>query len=94
MHNERVLSTIPAGKLLLLRTDQISERAFAVASFAGLPIGAVRRERSRAFQNPQKLGLLQKLDPNHLHSKVELHCKPLMDRFFPDIQIGENKADQ
>jgi hypothetical protein len=86
LHNSEVLAKVPAERLLIVRTDQIRNRAFEIADFAGLPRRAVRLERTRQFQNPSKQELICKLDRDFLEAKVQMHCRPLMTRFFPEIK--------
>ena len=70
-HNEKVLSSVPPQQLLVVRTDEISDRVYEVADFAGLPGSAVRRERSHAFRNQQRFGILEKVDRDYLQGKIE-----------------------
>lgn len=86
MHNEKVLGLVPASRLLVVRTDQIAERSFEIADFAGLSRSSVRPEKAHAFRNPHKFHVLKKLNRDYLESKVASHCKPLMDLYFPDIR--------
>jgi hypothetical protein len=97
MHNDKVLSSIPREQLLVLQTDQITERAGELADFAGVARSSIRLGRSHAFKNPQKFGILQKIDRNYLQRKVTLHCGQLMQRFFPEtkgaVQPRISRAD-
>jgi hypothetical protein len=84
--NAQVLAKVPASRLLTVRTDQITQRAYEIADFAGLPRGTVRLQRTHSFRNPVKEELIRKLDRNFLEQKVQHHCLPLMTRFFPEIK--------
>jgi hypothetical protein len=86
MHNARVLSEVPAGRLLVVRTDQIGHRALEIAGFAGLPSYAVRPHRTHEYKNPVKQEIIRQIDRDFLERKVEQHCRPLMTRFFPEIK--------
>jgi len=85
-HNSRILDTVPAERLLVVRTDQISKRAFEIAEFARLPRRTVRVERTHEYKNPAKQEIIRQIDRNYLQAKVEQHCRPLMTRFFPEIK--------
>jgi len=85
-HNEKVLSTVPAERLLVIRTSQIRQRATEIADFAGLPRYALRLEHTHVYKNPVSRNIIQELDRNFLEQKVEQHCRPLMKRFFPEIK--------
>jgi len=85
-HNGQVLTRVPPERLLVVRTDQIRQRAFEIADFAGLPCRAVRLDRTHEFQNPAKREMIRHLDRDFLERKVEQHCRPLMTQFFPEIK--------
>jgi len=84
-YNEEVLAGVPAERLLVVRTDQITQRAFEIADFAGLPRHTVRLEGTHAYQNPVIRQPIRDIDGTFLEAKVEQHCRPLMARFFPEI---------
>lgn len=88
MHNDKVLSLVPADRLLVVRTDEITRRAYEIADFAGLSRSYVRPERSHEFKNPKEFGVLEKIDRSYLENKISSHCRPLMLRFFPEIQLA------
>jgi hypothetical protein len=85
-HNEKVLATIPSERLLIVRTEQIRERAFEIADFADLPRYAVRLQRTHEYRNPVQREIIKEIDSNFLERKVEQHCRPLMSRFFSEIK--------
>jgi hypothetical protein len=85
-HNDTVLAKVPAERLLVVRTDQIKQRAFEIADFAGLPRRFVQLHRTHEFQNPSKQELIRQIDRDYLEKKVEQFCRPLMARFFPEIK--------
>jgi hypothetical protein len=85
-HNQEVLATIAGPRLLVVRTDQIQQRAYEIADFAGLPRYTVRLNRTHEYRNPVQHDMIRELDRNFLEAKVEQHCRPLMKRFFPEIQ--------
>ncbi|HKI68741.1 MAG TPA: sulfotransferase, partial [Verrucomicrobiae bacterium] len=84
-HNEAVLNTIAAERLLIVRTDQIRARAYEIADFAGLPRHAVRLQRTHEYRNPVEREIIREIDRSFLEEKIERHCRPLMARFFPEI---------
>ena len=85
-HNGQVLARVPPERLLAVRTDQIRQRAFEIADFAGLPRRVVRLHRTHEFKNPGKTEMIRQLDRHFLERKVEQHCRPLMSKFFPEIK--------
>jgi len=89
-YNEEVLATVPAERLLVVRTDQITKRAFEIADFACLPRRTVRLEGTHAFQNRVTRQPIREIDRTFLEATVEEHCRPLMARFFPEIRSLED----
>ncbi|MGH6820932.1 MAG: sulfotransferase, partial [Methylocella sp.] len=81
-----VLTKASAAQLLVVRTDEITNRAFEIADFCGLPSHAVRKDRSHAFFGSEKCGILRRIDRAFVETKVEKHCRELMTRFFPEIR--------
>jgi hypothetical protein len=81
-----VLTTIPKERLLVVRTDQIRERAFEIADFASLPRYTIRLERTHEYRNPVQREIIREIDPDFLERKVAEQCRPLMNRFFPEIK--------
>ena len=88
-HNGEVIEKIPTERLLVVRTDQIQQRAFEIADFAGLPRRSVRLDRTHEYRNPGKQELLRQLDRGFVEAKVERHCRALMTRYFPEIRSIE-----
>jgi Sulfotransferase domain len=85
-HNEQVLSCVPKERLFVVLTNQISARSYEVADFAGLPRYVVRLHRTHEYKNPVKQQLIRQIDRSFLEQKVEQHCRPLMAKFFPEIE--------
>lgn len=85
-HNQKVIATVPADRLMVVRTDKITQSAHEIACFAGLTAESVRLEKSHAFKAPKKYGILHEIDRDHLEGKVQQYCAPLMQQFFPEIK--------
>lgn len=85
-HNQKVLDTVSKDRLLIVKTNGISQRAYDIAAFAGLPKEAVRLEKTFSFKNPKKAGVLCQIDRNYLEEKVKNHCASLMAQYFPEIR--------
>lgn len=85
-HNTDVLEKVPASRLLVVRTTQITDSADEVADFAGVSSRRADRRRSHSNKAKAKYNVLAQIDRNHLASKVEEHCSSLMREYFPDIR--------
>lgn len=85
-HNRTVIESVPPDRLLIVRTDKITESAEKIAAFAGVPASYLKREESHAFKAKRKFGLIGHIDQAYLEQKVKMHCGDLIARFFPEIQ--------
>lgn len=86
-HNEKVLLSVPHDRLLVVRTEEISKRIYDIADFAGLPRSSVQAGQSHSFKNPEKFNVLKEIDKDYLQQKVQEFCAPLMNKFFPEIEL-------
>ena len=85
-HNQTVLSIVPEHRLLIVRTRDITKRAYEIADFAGLTRSSIRLSRSHKNQAPRKHHLLDGIDRKYLDMKVQEHCGSLMKQYFPEIR--------
>lgn len=83
-HNQRVLDTVPADRLLVIRTDEISKSSKRIAKFLGVPASTLDRDRSHSFSSRRKFDLLSAIDPDYVKEAAQEECEPLMKRFFPE----------
>jgi sulfotransferase family protein len=84
--NQKVLDLVPADRLLILRTRDIGQSAAAFADFLKIDPETLVMERSHANQMTESFNIMTRLDRAHLEAKIEQHCRPLMDRFYPEIK--------
>lgn len=84
-HNIDVLEKVPASRLMVVRTTEITEKAREIAGFAGVSHGRVNKKRSHSNKATDKYNVLAQIDREYLTSKVEQHCDSLMRDYFPDI---------
>lgn len=85
-HNLEVVEKIPPPRLLVVRTDQLRQRALEIADFAGVPHNAVNLDKTHEFFNPTKQDIMRQIDRDFLEQEVKLQCGPLMAKFFPEIK--------
>ena len=83
--NQAVISTVPEHRLLIVKTMDITKRAYEIADFAGLPRSTIRLSRSHQNQAPRKHHLLDEIDRRYLDMKIQEHCGSLMKQYFPEI---------
>jgi len=93
-HNNRALASVPADRLLVVRTDEISESRQRIAEFAGVGVERLDpgfRARGRATA---RHGILGQVDSAYLADRAAEHCGTLMSRFFPDVRsLGDAAND-
>ena len=92
MHNQKVLTTVPPERLLVLRTQDIAKQLADIAAFLGVPLPTLDPTHTHSFKGGKKFDLLSKLDEQYLEDKVATHCHPLMNRYFPDLNLGRWQA--
>lgn len=85
-HNNKVLSSVPEDRLLVVKTNEIADKIFDIADFAGLPKAAIQADQAHAFKNSEKFHVLKKISEAYLEATVEEVCGPLMSKFFPEIR--------
>jgi hypothetical protein len=87
--NEAVLRDLPAERVLVVRTHEISDRLEEMAAFLGVPSAALDARKSRANQAPElwRAGLFQSAGYAAVRKRIDLHCGPLMKRYFPGVGV-------
>lgn len=71
---------------MIVKTHEISQKAYDIASFASLSKEYIQMEHTHSFQRPKNFNVLRKLDKDYLEAKIQEFCSPLMKTFFPEIQ--------
>ena len=83
--NNEILVTVPADRLLVIKTQEIIHKSKAIADFLGIPQDTLDLRKSHLNKSVRHDNILAKVDRDYLVSKVNGHCKVLMDTFFPDV---------
>lgn len=90
-HNHKVLTTVPAERLLVIKTQNINQDVPKIEAFLGLPTGTLPK-RVHGNIAPRKFHLLAKIDRAFLEDKVKIHCQSLMRAYFPEIKDFESSC--
>jgi len=85
-HNERVIRSVPSERLLIVRTDEISQSFEKMAGFLGISSDTLDHRKAFLFKAKQKFNILEKIDRQFLAEKAKAHCEKLMNKFFPEQQ--------
>jgi hypothetical protein len=86
--NQFILDRVPASRLLIVRTCDLSRSREKLARFVGVPPETLV-ENAHMDKAPHDLRILSKVDPEMLERRVRERCGPLMDRFFPGYGLKE-----
>jgi len=81
-HNARVLQTVPAERLLVVRTEELIDRIPDIARWVGLPPQTLRTDRAWLFAAPKKHGVLSQLDASYVRETAQRYCGTLMAQYF------------
>ncbi len=85
-HNQTVLDKVPSSRLLVVKTPEIGKRIPEIAAFLGVPQASLDEKKSHLYKSDKKLNLLSQLDKNFIEKKVDMHCRDLMNAYFPEIR--------
>ena len=82
-HNATVLERVPKPRLLIVKTREIAARGADIADFLGIAPSTLHPAAAHSNRARQRYDMLARLPQAHLALKVQEHCGPLMQRFFP-----------
>lgn len=85
---------VPQEKLLILRTDQLSNRIPQIAEFLGIPLESLAQERSHGYKRLKKEDFVSGIERSYFQSKADQHCTLLMQEFFPEIRSANDVLDK
>ncbi len=79
----RAVERIPKDRRLVVRTDDISTRSADIAEFCGVAGGAAPSDRSKAYVNPERSGVLHQLPRAYVDAMIAEKCGELVQNYFP-----------
>jgi len=82
-HNATVLARVPADRLLVIKTHEIAAKSADIAGFLGIAPATLQPDVAHSNRARHRHEVLAKVPSHHLALKVQRHCGPLMERFFP-----------
>lgn len=86
--NLAMLDGLPAGRLFVLRTRELRERAGELAEFCRIPVATLSVEHSHEFKGSGRVRLSEVLDPDYLRREVLAAGRPLLARCFPALLLA------
>ncbi len=81
-HNLRVLQTVPSQRLLVVKTEQLSDRFTDIARWVGVPPQTLRRDRGLLFTAPKKHRVLATLDHSYVRDTAQRFCTPPLEPYL------------
>jgi len=91
-HHRHVLATVPAERLLVVRTDALATRAGEIAAFLGVPAATLDLGRAHSHRAERRFHVLAEIDRSFLEDRVQHHGGELMRTFFPEIRSFADSA--
>jgi len=82
-HNREILSAVPANRLLILKTNSISESIRQIGAFVGVPPETLSVAGSRSFVREKKpIKLSENVDQAYLQDAIAFYCGDLAREIF------------
>jgi hypothetical protein len=81
--NNTLLNSLPSSRVLVVKTHEISCSIQKIADFLDISPKTLDLSKSHLNKSAGDNKVLSKIDKDYLALKVNLHCKVLMDKFFP-----------
>ena len=85
-HNNTVLTTVPADRLLVIRTQDIAADMQKLGDFLGVRSEYLDAAGAHSFKGGKKFNLLSRIDEQYLDDKVKRYCQLIMGTYFPEIE--------
>ncbi len=90
-HNQKVISTIPKDRLLIIKTQNLDQDLSKVEDFINIPQNSLPRNIHKNVRNStQKFNLLSKIDRAFLEETAHQYCQELMHQYFPEIRTAQD----
>lgn len=81
-HNITVINKVPAGRLLIIRTDQLPESLTKIASFVNNPALTDNMKHAHLNIAVNHWSVLEQLESGYLDAKILHRCEGLVRQFF------------
>ncbi|MFP4028644.1 MAG: sulfotransferase [Candidatus Brocadiia bacterium] len=85
-HQQRVIESVPKERLLVVRTEDLSDSWDDIANFLGIKQQELCLEygRSHSFDN-YEIRVLEKIPRSYVKELALKHCQPFLSRLYPDF---------
>ncbi len=82
-HMRTMPASLPAGRSLMIRTNDILPRAAEMATLVGVPAATLRTDLTHANQAPLRLDRFATFDSEAVRAAYDAHCTDIMAELFP-----------
>jgi hypothetical protein len=79
-YNDLVLDTVPADRLLVIRTEDLDDSIDQLASFAGVSVATLTPQH--ANRRKSATGVLAHVSSEYIRESAEAACAALMERYW------------
>ena len=87
-HNERLLSTLPSGRRLFVRTTSLSDRIEDVANFLEVPVTALDTDRAHSHKTSKRHDVLQHIDETYVWERIRNNCNEVVQQLNADSSVS------
>ncbi len=81
-HNQRVLEHVPADRLLVIKTSEISHKKDDIFKFLNIEGYNAEPATSHSFKAREKYNILDAIDSQFLQQKIQWHCSEVLTKYF------------
>lgn len=79
-HHDEILATIPPGRLMVVPTVSLADKADLIAAFGGVPRETLRTEAAHRFKALFRSHMLTRLDETYLSDRIQSICGQTAER--------------
>jgi len=88
-HIKKVIATIPATQLLVVRTEDLSRRTGEIADFLGVSHYSMSVEQAHSHERRHKpLNIFDLVGEGYLESQASFYCKDIMNEFYGGVVVN------
>lgn len=84
-----MLKELPAGRTLIVRTHEISQKLNDLAQFAGVPREMLQDNQAHLNHAHYHVSVLQPCDRDKLQARFDAHCADLLAQHFPEFSLAK-----
>ena len=85
-HTNQVLTAVPSERLLIIKTLDFNQSISQIEDFLEITSGSLpRNTKINVRKAKDKYNLLSQIDRSFVEEKINLYCRELMDKFFPEV---------